>query len=115
MLGFLPYNFPRATVFLGDAGSHLVGYLLGVLAILPHFYSEEHPVRWAALNPLLILAVPFGDLISVILIRWRLGRPVYEGKTTIIGRTIWCAGERPTTAVLLLWLVASLAGAAAWW
>src|SRR5262249_45154776 len=32
LLGFLPYNFPRARAFLGDAGSHLVGYLLAVLA-----------------------------------------------------------------------------------
>jgi UDP-GlcNAc:undecaprenyl-phosphate GlcNAc-1-phosphate transferase len=35
LLGFLPFNFPRAQAFLGDAGSHLVGYLLAVLAILP--------------------------------------------------------------------------------
>src|SRR6266480_5231830 len=43
LLGFLPYNFPRASAFLGDAGSHLVGYLLAVLAILPHFYTPKHP------------------------------------------------------------------------
>ena len=42
LLGFLPYNFPRARAFLGDAGSHLVGYLLAVLAILPHFYTARH-------------------------------------------------------------------------
>jgi len=37
LLGFLPYNFPKARSFLGDAGSHLVGYLLAVMAILPTF------------------------------------------------------------------------------
>jgi len=37
VLGFLPYNFPRATAFLGDCGSHLLGYLMAVLGILPHF------------------------------------------------------------------------------
>ncbi len=37
LLGFLPYNFPKASAFLGDTGSHLVGYLLAVMAILPAF------------------------------------------------------------------------------
>ena len=32
LAGFLPFNFPRARIFLGDAGSHLVGYLLATLA-----------------------------------------------------------------------------------
>src|SRR6185503_12096615 len=43
LLGFLPFNFPQAGAFLGDAGSHLVGYLLAVLSILPHFYSRKNP------------------------------------------------------------------------
>ena len=43
LVGFLPHNFPNARVFLGDSGSHLVGYLLAVLAILPHFYSRLNP------------------------------------------------------------------------
>ena len=51
LLGFLPYNFPRAQAFLGDGGSHLVGYLLAVLAILPHFYTPAQPHRWAVLFP----------------------------------------------------------------
>ncbi len=35
LLGFLPWNYPRAQAFLGDAGSHVAGFLLAVLAILP--------------------------------------------------------------------------------
>ena len=63
LLGFLPYNFPRARVFLGDSGSHLVGYLLAVLCILPHFYSRQHPQRWAVLIPLSVLAVTAAGLV----------------------------------------------------
>ena len=40
-LGFLPFNFPRASIFLGDAGSHLAGFLVAVLAILPHFFNVK--------------------------------------------------------------------------
>ncbi|MBC8097107.1 MAG: undecaprenyl/decaprenyl-phosphate alpha-N-acetylglucosaminyl 1-phosphate transferase, partial [Akkermansiaceae bacterium] len=71
LIGFLPYNFPRAKSFLGDAGSHLVGYLLAVLAILPHFHTSKEPRSWAVLSPLLILAVPLGDMAWVVLLRTR--------------------------------------------
>src|SRR5262249_47322884 len=43
LAAFLPSNFPRARLFLGDAGSNLLGFLLAVLAILPHFYTPHHP------------------------------------------------------------------------
>src|SRR5205807_8006657 len=75
LLGFLPFNFPRATAFLGDSGSHLIGYLLAVLAILPHFYTKKSPHHWAVLSPLLILSIPLADLAWVVALRWRLGRP----------------------------------------
>lgn len=113
LLGFLPYNFPRATVFLGDVGSHLVGYLLGVLAILPHFYTTDHPVRLAVLNPLLILAVPLGDLVWVVLVRWRQGRPFYVGDTNHLSHYLVRRGSSQTGAVLILWLLTALTGALA--
>lgn len=58
LTGFLPFNFPRAQAFLGDAGSHLVGFLVAVLAILPSFYSRETAHPFAVVTPLLILGVP---------------------------------------------------------
>lgn len=115
LLGFLPYNYPRASVFLGDAGSHLVGYLLGVLAILPHFYSAGHPVRWAVLKPLLILAVPLGDLLNVVIYRWRRGLPVYVGDNNHWSHRLVRRGLSRERAVLVLWLGGVLAGALAWW
>src|SRR5207302_6666765 len=68
LLGFLPYNFPRAWAFLGDAGSHLIGYLLAVLAILPHFYNPRHQRPLAVLTPLLVLAVPLLDMGWVVIL-----------------------------------------------
>ena len=62
LLGFLPYNFPKARAFLGDSGSHLVGYLLAILAILPHFINRDQPNRLAIISPLLVLAVPLSRL-----------------------------------------------------
>src|SRR5207247_1849366 len=110
LLGFLPYNFPRARAFLGDAGSHLVGYLLAVLAILPHFYTPWHPRRLAVLIPLLVLAVPLLDLVWVVLLRWRIGRPFYQGDTNHLSHRLVRRGLNPTQAVLLIWLAAALLG-----
>ncbi len=108
LLGFLPYNFPRARAFLGDAGSHLIGYLLAVLAILPHFYSMRHPQRWAVLKPLLVLALPLADLVWVVLLRWRLGQPFYQGDTNHLSHRLVRRGLSRTQAVMLIWLVAAV-------
>jgi UDP-GlcNAc:undecaprenyl-phosphate GlcNAc-1-phosphate transferase len=111
LLGFLPYNFPRARAFLGDAGSHLVGYLLAVLAILPHFYTSRRPgPRRAVLIPLFVLAVPLLDLVWVVLLRWRLGKPFYQGDTNHLSHRLVRLGLSQTQAVLLIWLAAALCG-----
>lgn len=112
LLGFLPFNFPRASVFLGDAGSHLVGFLLAVLSILPHFYSPQHlnPSRWAVLSPLLILAVPLADLASVVWIRSRQRRPFWIGDNNHFSHRLVRAGLTRIQAVLLLWAAAAIAG-----
>jgi UDP-GlcNAc:undecaprenyl-phosphate GlcNAc-1-phosphate transferase len=108
LLGFLPYNFPNARAFLGDAGSHLIGYLLAVLAILPHFYTIRHPRHWAVLIPLLILAVPLLDMLQVVLVRWRLGKPFYQGDNNHLSHRLVQLGLTKSNAVELLWLAATL-------
>ncbi|MSU59103.1 MAG: undecaprenyl/decaprenyl-phosphate alpha-N-acetylglucosaminyl 1-phosphate transferase [Pedosphaera sp.] len=111
LLGFLPHNFPQARAFLGDSGSHLTGYLLAVLAILPHFYTAQHPRRLAVLTPLVVLAIPLLDLAWVVLLRRRMGKPFYVGDTNHLSHRLVRAGLSRTTAVLLIWLAAAALGA----
>ena len=111
LLGFLPYNFPHARAFLGDAGSHLVGYLLAVLAILPHFYTSHHPRPVAVLIPLLVLAVPLLDMAWVVILRWRKGQPFYVGDTNHLSHRLVRAGCSRTSAVGLIWTLAAVLGA----
>lgn len=113
LLGFLPYNFPKASAFLGDSGSHLIGYLLAILGILPHFYTHRHPRMLAVLTPLLILAVPLGDLAWVVLLRWRMGRPFYIGDTNHLSHRLVRRGLGAAQAVLVIWLLAAALGALA--
>ena len=112
LAGFLPYNFPRASVFLGDSGSHLVGYLLAVLAILPHFYSAKlaAPSRLAVLSPLFILAVPLVDLARVVCVRTLAGRPFWLGDTNHLSHRLVRAGLTKPRAVGVLWAAAAVAG-----
>jgi UDP-GlcNAc:undecaprenyl-phosphate GlcNAc-1-phosphate transferase len=108
LLGFLPYNFPKASAFLGDAGSHLVGYLLAVLAILPHFYTPKNPKVLAVFTPLLVLAIPLIDMAWVVIFRWRIGQPFYVGDNNHLSHRLVRRGLNPIRTVLLIWLLAAI-------
>jgi UDP-GlcNAc:undecaprenyl-phosphate GlcNAc-1-phosphate transferase len=78
-LGFLLHNFPPARVFLGDAGSLLVGFLLAALGLNLDLVGQEGLVRVTI--PLLVLAVPLFDTTLVVVARIREDRPVFLGGT----------------------------------
>jgi UDP-GlcNAc:undecaprenyl-phosphate GlcNAc-1-phosphate transferase len=78
-LGFLRHNFPPARIFLGDAGSLLLGFLLAALALKLDLFGESGFVRGAV--PILILGVPIFDTILVVTARLLERRPVYVGGT----------------------------------
>jgi UDP-GlcNAc:undecaprenyl-phosphate GlcNAc-1-phosphate transferase len=74
-LGFLFHNFPPASSFMGDAGSNLLGLLMGCVAVEGELKTSA--VVALAL-PLILLAVPFIDTTFVVLKRLKYRRPVYE-------------------------------------
>ena len=115
LAGFLPWNFPEARAFLGDAGSHLVGYLLAVMAILPHFYTKQNPRPLAVLAPLFVLAIPLLDLAQVSLFRTLNKKPFWIGDTNHLSHRLVRTGLSRTRAVLLLWLIAAGIGVIACW
>ena len=115
LVGFLPWNFPDARAFLGDAGSHLTGYLLAVMAILPHFYTKQNPHPLAVLSPLLVLAIPLLDLAQVSLFRTLNKKPFWIGDTNHLSHRLTRTGMSRTKAVLVLWLIAAVVGALACW
>jgi UDP-GlcNAc:undecaprenyl-phosphate GlcNAc-1-phosphate transferase len=113
LVGFLPWNFPNARAFLGDAGSQLVGYLLAVMAILPHFYTRQNPRPLAVLSPLFILAVPLIDLAQVVVRRTLNRKPFWIGDTNHLSHQLVRSGLKRSTAVLILWFIAVILGAIA--
>jgi UDP-GlcNAc:undecaprenyl-phosphate GlcNAc-1-phosphate transferase len=83
LAGFLVYNFPPAKLFMGDAGSMLVGFLLAALTMGAQYYFPlEGTSRWVVLIPLAILAVPLFDMVCVTLSRIRRRQSPFRGDAT---------------------------------
>lgn len=76
LLGFLPSNFPKARMYLGDAGSLAIGMTLGALALAIR-WTELSPAGFFA--PLALLAVPISEVVYLVLLRARQGIPFWRG------------------------------------
>ena len=74
-LGFLPWNFNPAKIFMGDAGSVLLGYNCGMLILL---FAERGTFRWV-IGALMIFALPVFDTALAMFRRWVAGRSIFEG------------------------------------
>jgi UDP-GlcNAc:undecaprenyl-phosphate GlcNAc-1-phosphate transferase len=74
-LGFLRHGFPPARTFMGDTGSNLLGYLLGVVAVQGALKTNA---VIALFLPLIVLAVPILDTGFVVAKRLKYGRPIYR-------------------------------------
>lgn len=110
-LGFYLYNRSPATIFMGDAGSHFLGFMLGVLASLTsYFHMETSLTRMPVLIPLLILAVPIFDTFAVVVIRLRQGKPIYRGDHNHISHRFLRLGMTHRQAVWSVHLLAIATG-----
>jgi UDP-GlcNAc:undecaprenyl-phosphate GlcNAc-1-phosphate transferase len=99
--GFLPWNFPRARIFLGDAGSLFLGYSLGASAVLA---CHGPSTGWGRLGAGLVLGYPAFDMVFVVINRLREGRKVYTGGRDHTNHRLASVMQCPKRTVLLLWL-----------
>ena len=113
-LGFLAFNRPPASIFMGDSGSHFLGYLIAIGCLLTTFYyPEASPTAAPVLIPVILLAVPLLDAVTVVCIRLRLHQPIYVGDNRHISHRFVHLGLSRPQAVLLVWLLSFIAGAGA--
>jgi len=104
--GFWFYNMPPATIFMGDSGSHLLGYNLAVLGTLVTYYKpDRYGSPLSVLIPLFILAIPLFDLVAIVIIRKRLGKPFYIGDHNHISHRFVKMGLSKSTAVTAVHLL----------
>ncbi len=109
LLGFLWHNRPPARLFMGDAGSYLVGYLVAVATLTATFAGPDLP-RHAILAPLCVLAVPVYDTATVVLIRLRAGRSPFEGDKSHFSHRLVELGMTRPRAVLTIYLCTATCG-----
>jgi len=98
-LGFLVYNCRPASIYMGDAGSLFLGYLLAVVVIQVD-PAQSPPRSW--LVPALLLGIPVLDTTTVMVARWRNGRTLYLGGRDHLSHRLVALGWSPTDAVLTL-------------
>jgi UDP-GlcNAc:undecaprenyl-phosphate/decaprenyl-phosphate GlcNAc-1-phosphate transferase len=108
LLGFLCWNFPPARIFMGDSGSLVIGFILGVLTVRTTFLppGEDFGAGWYAIfAPAIVLAVPLYDLIVVSLIRISRGKSPFHGDTNHFSHRLVARGMSRRTAVLCIYVV----------
>ena len=112
LLGFLLFNFAPAKIFMGDAGSLLIGMLLAVATMRTTYYhaDADRSYWYSAFIPLLALAVPLYDFISVTLLRIRQGKSPFMGDKQHFSHRLVGRGMSTRQAVLTIYLATACTG-----
>lgn len=103
-LGFLVWNFHPAKIFLGEGGSLLTGFLLGVLAIISGS---------KIITTLLVMGIPAFDVARVIYQRLKNNRPIFVGDSEHLHFKLVNAGLSQRQAVVLFYVISAVFGSSA--
>ncbi len=123
VLGFLLHNRYPASVFMGDAGSYMLGFLLPAMLLF------VEPVRWripviTLSIPLMVLAVPLLDLSLAVGRRFVRGQPIFSSDSDHIHHRLLARGWSHPRVVMVLWASAAMfaclgylnvMGVGGWW
>ncbi len=110
-LGFWFYNHSPASIFMGDSGSHFLGYLAAVMSASITYFSRDYSLtRSPILIPLFILAIPLFDALAVVFIRLRNHKPIYVGDHNHISHRFVKMGLTRKRAVQMVHLMELMLG-----
>jgi UDP-GlcNAc:undecaprenyl-phosphate GlcNAc-1-phosphate transferase len=110
LLGFLCYNVNPATVFLGDSGAMLIGFLLGCYGMI---WTQKTATLLSLVVPLLALSVPLLDVSLAVLRRFLRKQSVFSADRGHIHHRLLDQGLTPRKAVMVLYLFAAAVAAVA--
>ncbi|NQT88164.1 undecaprenyl/decaprenyl-phosphate alpha-N-acetylglucosaminyl 1-phosphate transferase [bacterium] len=105
--GFLIFNFPPASIYMGDAGGLFLGFTLSMLTVLFTYYKSGPAPSgrlYGALMPIFILAVPIFDTATVMAIRLRERRPLWQGDHCHFSHRLLALGMNKRETVLFIYL-----------
>lgn len=106
LLAFLIYNFHPASIFLGDCGSLLIGFLLGCFGVI---WSQKSTTLIGMLAPAVVLAVPVLDVMLAILRRFLRRDPIFRGDRGHIHHRLLARSLGPRGVALVLYGLSTLA------
>lgn len=98
VFAFLCFNKPPAKLYLGDSGSHFLGFLIAMLSVLSTYHREGQEIV-SVLTPLFILAVPLFDVASVVWIRIKNKKPWYIGDRNHFSHRLLALGLSETQSL----------------
>ncbi|MCL6615277.1 MAG: undecaprenyl/decaprenyl-phosphate alpha-N-acetylglucosaminyl 1-phosphate transferase [Firmicutes bacterium] len=107
-LGFLPFNFHPARTFMGDSGSHFLGFLLGYITVAGALKGRT---ALTLSVPFLAFAVPFADTSLAVLRRWLRHRSIFAADADHLHHRLLCLGLNHRQTVLVLYLCSAIFGA----
>ena len=110
LFGFLCYNFNPASVFLGDSGSLLVGFLLGSYGLM---WNRHASTGLGMAAPLVALAFPVAEVLISVIRRFVRQKPIFGADRGHIHHKMLSLGLSQRKAVLFLYGISALAGALA--
>ncbi|MCK4282832.1 MAG: undecaprenyl/decaprenyl-phosphate alpha-N-acetylglucosaminyl 1-phosphate transferase [Candidatus Brocadiae bacterium] len=100
ILGFLLFNFHPASIFLGDSGSMLLGFLVGALSLLG---ARKTEAAIALLIPIILLGLPILDAVLAVLRRWLRKVPISAADRQHIHHVLLSMGLSHKQVVLILY------------
>jgi len=109
-LGFLPYNFNPARIFMGDGGALFLGFMLAGLSVIS---PTKSAALLATVVPFLVLGLPIFDTAFAILRRLVNRRPIMEADKGHLHHRILAAGLGQRRTVLTLYAISGVMGSAA--
>lgn len=109
-LGFLPYNFYPAKIFMGDGGSLYLGFMLSTLSVLG---TVKSATLVAVIIPVLVLGVPIFDTAFAIFRRFVNKRPIMEADKGHLHHRLMRLGYGQRRATLMLYGITGIMGVAA--
>jgi UDP-GlcNAc:undecaprenyl-phosphate/decaprenyl-phosphate GlcNAc-1-phosphate transferase len=105
ILGFLFFNFPPATIFLGDSGSLFIGFTLGVLGVMT---TQTASMTLAVAIPVISCGLPILDTLLAMVRRFLRGEHIFQPDRGHIHHRLRDLGHSPRTVALLLYAASAV-------
>ncbi|HEM6371019.1 TPA: undecaprenyl/decaprenyl-phosphate alpha-N-acetylglucosaminyl 1-phosphate transferase [Streptococcus suis] len=101
IIGFLPYNYHPAIIYLGDTGALFIGFMIGVLSL----QGLKNSTAVAVVTPMIILGVPITDTVMAIIRRKLSGQKISEADRMHLHHRLLSLGLTHRGTVLVIYAI----------